>query len=165
MASRVLDSSIRDQTITGLVSAREKILELAQLLPQEKRSEIFLGIWSAKDLLAHLVGWDYANMDSVHDIRAGKSPRIFEHYDKDWASFNARLVEQYKRENWKELIDAVQVSHNTLIEFLKHLAAEDFEKDFGVRSPRGRNITIAAHLQAEIDDEQIHYQQMKEWFK
>lgn len=29
---------------------------------QGKKDEIFLGDWSVKDLLAHLVGWDYTNL-------------------------------------------------------------------------------------------------------
>lgn len=158
-------SPVRDQTLSGLITAREKLLELSRSLPQEKRDEIFLGIWSTKDLLAHLGGWDFANIDSVNDIRAGRAPRVFQHYDEDWASFNAQLVKQHKLEDWNELLAAVQDSHQALVNFLKQLPPGDFEKDFGIRSPRGRNITIAVHLQAEIDDEQTHYQQMIDWLK
>lgn len=50
-----------------------------------------------------------------------------------------------------------------LIELLETVPAQEFEHDFGVRSPRGRTITIARHLQAEIEDEQIHRQQMLDW--
>lgn len=151
----------KTEIINALMSAREKIILAVQTLPQEKRDEIFLGTWSTFDLLAHLVGWDYANMDSVADIRAGKSPRVFQHWNPDWRAFNAQLVKQYKRADWNEMLAAIRASHRALIEFLEKIPVEDFGKDFGVRSPRGRTITIANHLQAEIDDEQTHYRQLE----
>lgn len=151
------------ETIAGLISAREKIVGLAQRLPAEKRDEIFLGVWSVQDLLVHLVGWDYANLDSLKDIRAGKSPRVFEHWNPDWRAFNAQLVKQYKRASWDEMLAALESSHRALLEFLENIPAEEFEKDFGVRSPRGRKITIAYHLQAEIDDERVHFRQIAAW--
>ncbi len=155
----------KTEIIHALISAREKIILAVQTLPQEKRDEIFLGTWSTMDLLAHLIGWDYANIDSVNDIRAGKSPRVFQHWNPDWRAFNAQVVKQYKRADWNEMLKAIHLSHRDLIKFLKTIPADDLEKDFGVRSPRGRNITIAYHLQAEIDDEQIHYQQIRDWLK
>jgi hypothetical protein len=150
-------------TIAGLIAARERIFSPAQALAAEKLDEIFLGTWSTRDLLAHLVGWDYANIDSVNDIRAGKSPRVFQHWNPDWRSFNAKLVKEYKRADRDEMFRTLRVSHRALIKCLKQVPAGDFEKDFGVRSPRGRIITIAEHLQSEIDDEVKHYSQLQDW--
>lgn len=153
------------ETIQGLIEARQKIMDTVAAIPDKKREEIFLGTWAVTDLLAHLIGWDYANIDSVNDIRAGKSPRVFQSWNPDWRAFNARLVKQYKRADWNEMLKAIHSSHRDLIKFLKTVPADELEKDFGVRSPRGRNITIAHHLQAEIDDEQMHYQQIRDWLK
>lgn len=150
-------------TIAGLISAREKIVSLAQSLPADKFDQVFLGVWSPADLLAHLVGWDYANIDSVNDIRAGKPPRVFQLWNPDWRSFNAKLVKQHKRADRDEMLETMQVAHRALIELLEKVPAGDFERDFGVRSPRGRIITIAEHLQAEIEDEQKHHAQLQDW--
>lgn len=151
--------------ISGLTRARKAIIDAARELPEAKRDEIFLGKWSVKDLLAHLVGWDYTNLNSVKEIREGKTPRVFEHWNPDWAAFNARLVKQYKQDDWSTLLDAVDESHHALRTLLERTPDEEFEKDFGARSPRGRVITIAEHLQAEIDDEQTHYNQIAAWLK
>lgn len=148
---------------SGLLSARAELLAAARTVPPERRAEVFLGVWSVKDLLAHLIGWDYANRDSVEDIRAGKNPRVFQHYNPDWRAFNALLVQQYRRDDWDELLAALETSHRALIEFLQTLSPEDFDRDFNVRSPRGRVITIAHHLQAEIDDELEHRHQLTRW--
>ncbi len=44
----------REAIISGLIEVRRNILDAASSLPPEARDEIFLGIWSVKDLLAHL---------------------------------------------------------------------------------------------------------------
>lgn len=116
-------------------------------------------------MLAHLVGWDYTNIDAVNDIRAGKPPRVIEHWDPGWVKYNAELVRRYKPDSWVELLEAIRQSHQALIERVGTVPAEDIEKDFGLRSPNGTNVTVEWFLQAEIDDEGKHYQQIQEWLK
>jgi uncharacterized damage-inducible protein DinB len=155
--------SRKEEIISGLEAARQKILDAVAELSPEKLDEVFLGTWSVKDLLAHLVGWDYTNMDAVRDIREGKPPRAFEHWDPDWVQYNAELVSRHKRENMEEMLRSIEQSHNALVKFVRTLPAEDIVKDFGVRSPDGRNITVEWFLQFEIDDEGRHYQQIRDW--
>ncbi|HEC60845.1 MAG TPA: hypothetical protein ENI27_01170 [bacterium] len=85
----------KDEIISGLVEVRRKILEAASSLSPNQQNEVFLGVWSVKDLLAHLVGWDYINLEAVKEILAGQKPGFWEHYDRDSKSYNARLVEKY----------------------------------------------------------------------
>jgi hypothetical protein len=153
----------KDEIITGLVEARRKILDVASDLSPEKQDEIFLGVWNIKDLLAHLVGWDYTNIESIEDIRSGESLRIFEQYDPDWAQYNADLVEKYGEEDFGKLLEAIQRSHQELIKFIERIPTDDLEKDFGVRAPNGENITVESVLQFEIEDEGRHLQQILEW--
>lgn len=155
----------KEKTIQGLIAARKKIVALARKAPPEKRAVIFLGKWSVQDLLAHLIGWDYANLEAVRDLRAGKLPHVYAHWNPDWAAYNAQLVKQYKRADWSELLKAMDVSHRTLVEFLEQIPSNEFEQDLGVRSPRGRNVTIAYYLQAEIDDEATHAKQIQHWLE
>jgi uncharacterized damage-inducible protein DinB len=157
--------SRKEEIIAGLREARRQILEAVTSLLPEKRDEVFLGSWSIKDLLAHLIGWDFTNIEAVKDIRAGRPPRVFEHWDPDWVKYNAELVGRHKREDFAELLDSVQQSHAALIEFVQSIPAEDIQKDFGIRSPSGTNITVEGFLQFEIDDEGRHYQQIQDWLK
>jgi hypothetical protein len=46
--------------------------------------------------------------------------------------------------------------------FLGMLAAEEFDKDRGIRFKRYK-VTIARLLQAEADDEEEHYRQIKDF--
>jgi len=157
--------SRKEEIIAGLIAARGKILEVAEALPANKRDEVFLGVWSLKDLLAHLVGWDYTNIEAVKDIRLGRTPSVFQHWDPDWVAYNARLVAEHKREDFAELLGAMRQSQQTLIDFIRTVPSDDIEKDFGIRSPKGKNITVEWFLQFEIDDEGRHYRQIQDWLQ
>ena len=152
----------KDRIVFELVEARRKILDTASSLPPEKQDEVFLGAWSVKDLLAHLVGWDYTNIQAVGELLEAKLPAFYSYYDRDWKTYNARLVEEYRRDDFVELLASVEASHRELINFLGTVPAEEFEKDRGIWSGRYK-VTIARILQAEADDEDKHHTQMKEF--
>jgi hypothetical protein len=152
----------KDNIISALTQARRTILHVAYTLPPEKRDEVFLGVWSAKELLAHLVGWDYTNIEATKSILVGELPEFYSHHDRDWASYNAFLVGRHKTEDYAELLDFVEASHRALVDLLATVPADEFEKDRGVRYKRYK-VTIARLLQAEEEDEGEHYRQIKEF--
>ena len=152
----------KDEIISGLVETRKQILDAASSLPPAKQNEVFLGIWSVKDLLAHLAGWDYTNLEAAREILAGQVPSFYAHYDRDWRTFNAGLVAKYKRDDFGELLSLVEESHRELIEYLKSIPAEEFEQDRGIRF-EGHKVTIGRLLQVEIKDEQKHCEQIEEF--
>ena len=159
---RMTAEAKKDRIISELVETRSKILDAASSLSPEQRDEVFLGIWSVKDLLAHLVGWDFANMEAAKQVLVGKLPGFYADYDRDWKSYNARLVAEHKRDSFAELLSLVEESHQKLIDLLEMIPAEEFHKDRGVRF-RGYKVTIARLLQAEIDDEKTHHTQIREF--
>jgi len=149
----------KNRIITELIETRRKILDVASSLSPAQQGEVFLGVWSVKDLLAHLVGWDFANMEAAKAILAGKVPDFYSHYDHDWKTFNARLVAEYKKDDFADLLRSVESSHQELIAFLKTIPPEEFDKDRGVRF-KGYKVTIADLLQVEIKDEKTHHAQL-----
>ncbi len=156
-------SAKKDQIVTGLMQARKKILDAASSLSPEQQDKVFLGVWSVKDLMAHLVGWDYTNIQAVKELVTGKLPSFYAYHDRDWKTYNARLVEEYRKDDFAELVSSVSKSHQTLIDFLNTVPAEEFEKDRSVRF-KGYKVTIARVLQVEINDEKVHYNQIKQFF-
>jgi hypothetical protein len=119
----------KDKIISGLVETRRKILDAASSLPPDKQDEIFLGVWSAKDLLAHLVGWDFTNIEAVGALLGGKLPDFHSYHDPDWRTYNARLVKEYKKDDLAELLSSVEDSLQELVGCLKTVPAEEFDKD------------------------------------
>lgn len=154
----------KDKLIKDFIEIRKKIIDLVSSLPSGQLDEVFLGKWSAKDLLAHLIGWDYWNLKAAKEILAGKLLSFYSYYDPDWASFNAQLVKQYKKENFEELLSSLRESHQKLIGFLRIIPAEEFNKERGLRWKKC-NITIVSEIQPEINDEKVHYKQIQDWKK
>jgi hypothetical protein len=150
----------KEQLIAALGEVRQKIIALAASLPPNKQDEVFLGVWTVKDMLAHLVGWDLANLAMAQEILAGKLPGFYAYYDHDWRSYNAQLVARHKLDNLAELLTSVRASHEQLVEFLHTVPVEEFDRDRGLRF-RGYRVTIAGELQVEIRDEEKHYRQLK----
>jgi hypothetical protein len=148
----------KEKIIVGLVEARQKILDATCALPPEKQGAIFLGVWSVKDLIAHLVGWDYTNARAVKEILAGDEPSFYAHYDRDWATYNAHLVGKYKKENFAELLRGAGRSHKRLINFLSTIPAKEFDRNRG-----SRRMNIARLLRFEICDEHVHCRQIQEF--
>jgi hypothetical protein len=152
----------KQQVIAGLVDARSKILASVAALPPAQQDVVFLGEWSVKDLLAHLIGWDFANLEATKEVLAGKLPSFYAHHDHDWRTYNARLVAEHKREDFAALLEAVEDSHRQLEEYLRTVPAEEFGKDRGLRF-RGWRVTITALLKAETSDERKHHEQIEEF--
>lgn len=154
----------KDQLLSDLITTRQKILAEATQHSDEQRDQVFLGIWSIKDLLAHLIGWDHTNVDAIISVLRGQVPAFYEHHDRDWQTYNAMLVKKYGKASFQDLLAALKDSHERLIEFVKTIPPESFTKDFGVRF-RGYKVTIQRLLEAEGKDEQTHLQQMTDFFK
>ena len=147
--------------VTELKEARSALLAAATALPPPARDTRFLGGWSAHDIVAHLVGWDAANLEAIRAIVQGHLPAFYAHYDADWRAFNAELVTQHKRPTLEETVSAAQASHRDLLEALDALPADEMIRDHGVRSPRGRKVTVAMLLSVETGDERKHGEQIR----
>ena len=153
----------KEQTISEMQRVRAELLTEVAALSRKERDTIFLGIWSVRDMLAHLAGWDYANLAAAKNILAGKLPAFYEHKDRDWQTFNAMLVKKYKSNNFRELRATVKRSQKKLVDFVQALPPEDFNRDFGVRY-RGYKVTVQRLLEADIKDVRTHHQQVVDFF-
>jgi hypothetical protein len=154
----------KESTLAALIEARQNILAEMSKLSETQQDQIFLGIWSVKDLLSHLIGWDESNLRAAKSILKGQVPSFYEHSDRDWQTYNAILVKKYKKDSLRELIASTRDSQKELIEFLQSIPSENFNKDFGVRF-RGYKVTIQRLLEAETKDEQTHHRQITDFFK
>ena len=133
---------------------------MAYALPPEKQDEVFLGVWSVADLLAHLIGWDYTNLEAAKSILQGELPEFYSHRDQDWETYNALLVERHKEEDFTGLLYSLETSQRALMGFLATVPASEFDKDRGIRYKRYQ-VTLARLLQAEAEDEEEHARQIK----
>ena len=152
----------KHQLLADLTTVRQNILDLARSISPEQADVIFLGTWSVKDLIAHLIGWDGANLQAMHDIRAGQLPQFYAFHDRDWRTYNAGLVAQHRKDELASLLADAATSHQQLVAYLQTIPATECEHDRGLRF-RGWRVTMARLLQAEAKDEQKHYTQLKQF--
>jgi hypothetical protein len=150
----------KQELVEGLITARRSVLEAVRPLPVGSLDQVFLGTWTIKDLLAHLVGWDETNVQAIQEIQAGQYPTFFQFYDKDWQTYNSRLVERCRKEPFSSLLAEVERTHQVLIEFLASIPAREVVQGKG-RSETGRTISIRTLLRAETRDERIHAEQVQ----
>lgn len=139
---------------------RLDILEAARTFRPQDVEQRFVGWWTVLDLLAHLRGWDMTNRQAAEEILAGKLPSFYAEYDKDWASYNAKLVAQYQEVNLADMIAATEASHELLLQYLEGLSPEEVMTDQGVRHGQYK-VIISRLLEAEKKDERRHLQQIR----
>lgn len=154
----------KEQIIAELTEARREILDAAAQLQAEQQDQVFLGVWSVNDLLAHLMGWDLANLAAAREVLAGQLPAFYAYHDRDWQTYNARLVTQHTQAGWAKMVASVEESHRKLIDYVRTIPAEELERDRGVRF-KGYKVTIARLLQAEAGDEKQHAAQIRDFWR
>ena len=153
----------KEWLIGEVQKVRTELLTEVAALSRKERDTVFLGIWTVRDMLAHLAGWDYANLDAAKNILAGKLPAFYEHKDRDWQTYNAMLVKKYRRNTLRELHAVVMGSQRKFLAYVQAVPPEDFNKDFGVRF-RGYKVTVQRLLEADVKDVQLHHQQIIDFF-
>ena len=152
----------KEHLLSGLLEVRSKILDLAGALPLEKQRVAYLGEWDIYDLLAHLAGWDFTNIQAVEQIQSGSVPEFYQYASPDWRDYNAQLVAKYRMDELDTLVKFVGATQHTLLEIISTLQPEELYKDRGIRI-RAYKITIARLLEAELKDEQIHLGQLEDF--
>ncbi len=159
------DLQLRKKTLLReLREVRSSIIEVSASFSQEEAEQVFLGSWSLLDILAHLVGWDYTNMEASREILRGEMPAFYDKYDKDWKSYNAGLVSEYKSDSLDEMIASVTGSHGDLLRFIGDLPPEQIFGDHGVR--RGRyKVIISRLLEADVQDVNEHLRQIRAFMR
>lgn len=154
----------KEQVLSNWMETRQNLLAEASKLSEEEQEQVFLGIWSIKDLVAHLIGWDKTNLAAAKRVLDGQVPAFYEYRDPDWRTYNATLVKKNKKGSAQELIATAKATQDKLIKFLQTVPPEQFNKDFGVRF-RGYKVTVQRLLEAEIGDERTHLGQIIDFFK
>jgi len=154
----------KELLIASLMDVRRRVIDLAETCPSDRRSEVFLGTWSLWEILAHLSGWDVVNIAAGNEIQAGKLPIFYQYVDRGWKSYNAVLVEQYRKPQFEDQLALAQSTHDQLIQYLKELPADELWQDHGIRY-KGWIVTLGKLLKVLAKDEDIHYQQIKNFLE
>lgn len=152
----------RVQTLLAeMRAARRAVLDAACAFPPALQDAPCVGVWSVKDVLAHLIGWDETNCQALDELAAGRYPSFYQYYDADWQTFNARLVQAYRVEPFSTLLEAAEASHRRLCEQVQAIPAETLLSLKAARPGGKRTISARYLLAYEGRDDRIHTAQLE----
>jgi hypothetical protein len=152
----------KKKLLDELRKVRREILLAARRVPHEARDIVFVGDWSILDMLAHLVGWDFANKQAAQEILDDRVPSFYSRQDKGWVSFNAELVSKHKQDSIEKMIASTEASHEELLHYLESLQYEELFRDQGVRKGTYK-VIISRLMEVEKKDEIKHLEQIKQF--
>jgi len=143
-----------EETLDSYISTIEK-------LPEDRFLQPMNG-WSARDVTAHLIGWNQLTIEGCQQIIRGHKPDYFEDAGNDFANINARSVETYASENKINLLVELRDSFRELKNYLDGLSYQQWVKDYGVRYGKWV-ITVHNTVLALQEDYQSHQQEIEDW--
>jgi hypothetical protein len=152
----------KKKILQDLARVRMAIINTADKLPPSKQSAIFLGIWSPRHLIAHLIGWDYTNITAATELNAGRLPTFYEHHDRDWSSYNNEIIGKRNRGSYKNLLLVAKRSHQKLLSFMEGISSTEYFLDRNIKY-HGWRVTIERLLLSEVKDEKIHLSQLRHY--
>ncbi len=152
----------KERILQDLARTRMAIITTAEKLLPSKQRVKFLGIWSPRHLVAHLIGWDYTNIAAATELIAGRLPTFYERHDRDWSSYNKEIIRKRNRGSYNNLLLAAKRSHQKLLSFMKGIPSTEFVLDRNIRY-HGWRVTIERLLLSEAKDEKTHLRQLRHY--
>lgn len=101
-------------------SHREFMAVLSQLAPETVDTPNLLGWWSARQILAHLIGWQEKAIEVIEGLRDGHEVDTPDEDDP----FNAANVATRADHTWQQLTGAINASTGKLVTLAKNLPDE-----------------------------------------
>jgi hypothetical protein len=118
------------------MGAKQELLEKAEQeydglkaaikgLDEAQMSEVWLGSWGVREILAHVTGWHREMIPALERLGRGEAPYPDGAYD-DFNDWNARFVEARKGRPSADLLREVDASHRELLSAASRLPDEHF---------------------------------------
>lgn len=129
--------------------------------------EIFLSEingWTARDITAHLVGWNHIMKEASLGILQGQTPDYYKDAPNDYKNINAQSVSTFASTSKAELLAELKSSIETLIQHLESLSPEQMTKDYGARHHRGHPATVETIIESLAIDYQHHTLEIQTWY-
>jgi len=118
--------------------------------------------WAARDVTAHLIGWNLYTIKGCQQLKKGETPFYLIDPGDDFCKVNALLVKNYDSKNKKKLINRLKASAEELKNYLTNINPSDWENDFEVIYNR-EPVMIKNSVDELIHDYINHRQQIEKW--
>lgn len=119
-----------------------------------------LGRWSARDVVAHLIGWNRYTVRGMEQIVRGELPFYDVDPGEDYANVNRAHVREYPSRARDELLAELRASARELSAALSALDLETWGRDSGARH-KGQTVTIESTVRDLVVDYAHHEEQIR----
>ena len=119
--------------------------------------------WSPRDVLAHLIGWNWEMIEASRSILRGEAPAYYVDAPNDYRNINARFVANYSSQSKAELLDGLRFSMEDFERYVRSLSQSDLTASHGVFHYSGRPATVAGIIGSLTGDYQEHLRQINAW--
>ena len=140
-------------------STRLELL-LAQLSVAEMNRPGAVGVWSVKDVLAHLAFWERHAVNTLRAVARGETPALSA--DDETERKNASVVAQYYQRPLATVIADWQQAREELLDAIENL--DDADLNDPNRFPWSAGQSLLDRIAGNsYDHEQEHIEQIREW--
>jgi len=119
-----------------------------------------LGRWSARDVVAHLIGWNRYTVQGARQVVRGELPFYDVDPGEDYANVNRTHVREYPSRVKDELLTELRASARELSEALFSFDSDSWNRDYGVRH-KGQSVTLRSTVDDLIVDYAHHAEQIR----
>lgn len=141
---------VLEQLQSELVTAYKNYLQAIQALAPDKQLQPGVsGAWTAKDVVAHLIGWDKALHEFISDPENFNPEPLY-----DVHTFNTTSVAKRQAQSWTEMVAELQNNFTQLQQAFITVPGEGRVYDRVCDWSKGRTA-----------DYKFHLEQLNEWLK
>ena len=154
-----------ESIVSDLEYGRAQVLQAVAGLSESEATELLVqtaeegeGVWTVKDILAHLSGWDQRVVDIVPLIAQDRASEILplevERENKDFAA-------AWQDKSWNEALAAIKLSSQQVIQTISGL---DYKQVDTRHERQGRQITIRSFVvDTLVEHDRHHAAEIKSW--
>lgn len=157
-----MSDQTKNNPIQRLQTGIARFADVIRTLPEAVFVQRFTE-WAPRDVVAHLIGWNYLTREGIAGIQQGISPAYIEDYPNNFATVNAASVATYASTDRDVLLAELHRSANQLLADLQQLAPADWMHEFGARNPIGHPVFIQRQVDGLSDDYLAHAQEVEGW--
>ena len=127
---------------------QDELVEAAESLDESKREEPGIcGTWSAKEVLAHLSGWNKEIARQFALLLDGRSGTVEHDIDR----FNRQAVREREHLNWRETLDDLKETHRQFNRQARSISRDNIAE----------NEEYAEWMSVQIEHYEHHLKQLK----
>jgi len=161
----------KEKAIEILKADHKKLAGVLDLLSPGQPEEVkVLGEWTTKDIIAHLIEWNWEYLAEIERILADKATwhKVCESKEQE-DEFNRKAAEKWRTKSFKEVLDEWEKSFQVAIKMVEKLTNEEWNHQSNKDTwSNGDPVTIYSLFDYEYEGtshEGGHAKQIREFFK